>query len=159
MPPGSAPRSMPVSMSSVLSTRPRPNSVRGSARLRRPKACRPRSGGGPPSSGNKANVTTSLETLFLQRRIERLLAPWRRDDGPGVSLGLVLGREIAVHTSAGMASIEHRVPLGPHTTFRIASVSKQFTCAAVLLLAADGRLSITDDVRDLIPTLPDLGHH
>ena len=48
--------------------------------------------------------------------------------------------------------------LGPATTFRIASVSKQFTCAAILLLAAEGKLSIDDDVRDHIPALPDLGH-
>ena len=46
-----------------------------------------------------------------------------------------------------MASIELGVPIGPQTTFRIASVSKQFTCAAILLLAAEGKLSIDDDVR------------
>ena len=63
-----------------------------------------------------------------------------------------------MHESAGMASLELGVPIGPETTFRIASVSKQFTCAAILLLAADGRLSIEDDVRDHIPSLPDLGH-
>ena len=57
-----------------------------------------------------------------------------------------------------MASIELGVPIGPQTTFRIASVSKQFTCAAILLLAAEGRLSIDDDVRRYLPALPDLGH-
>ena len=57
-----------------------------------------------------------------------------------------------------MASIELGVPIGTQTTFRIASVSKQFTCAAILLLAAEGRLSIEDDVRSHIPSLPDLGH-
>ncbi|HEY2619608.1 MAG TPA: serine hydrolase domain-containing protein [Acetobacteraceae bacterium] len=100
----------------------------------------------------------TLDTLLVCRRVERLLAPWRRTDGPGVTLGVVLGRELAAHDSAGMASLEHGVPIGPQTTFRIASVSKQFTCAAVLLLAAEGRLAIEDDVRRYIPALPDLGH-
>ncbi len=63
-----------------------------------------------------------------------------------------------MHESAGMASIELGVPIGPETTFRIASVSKQFTCAAILLLANQGRLAIEDDVRRYIPALPDLGH-
>ena len=100
----------------------------------------------------------NLDTLLLRRRVERLIVPWRRDTGPGGTLGVGRGRELVVHESAGMASLELGVPIGPTTTFRIASVSKQFTCAAILLLAAEGRLSIDDDVRDHIPTLPDLGH-
>jgi CubicO group peptidase (beta-lactamase class C family) len=99
-----------------------------------------------------------LDRLLLRRRIQRLIAPWQRIDGPGVTIGVALGRDLAVHVSAGMASLEHAVPIGPLTTFRIASVSKQFTCVAILLLAAEGRLSIEDDVRDYIPALPDLGH-
>ncbi len=86
-----------------------------------------------------------------------MISPWHRSDGPGVTIGVVLGRELVVHESAGMASIELRVPIGPETTFRIASVSKQFTCAAILLLAAEGKLAIDDDVRRYIPALPDLG--
>ena len=104
------------------------------------------------------HVMGDLDRLLLRRRVERLLAPWRRTDGPGVTLGVVLGRELVVHESAGMASLEFGVPIGTQTTFRIASVSKQFTCAAILLLAAEGRLSIEDDVRSHIPSLPDLGH-
>jgi CubicO group peptidase (beta-lactamase class C family) len=99
-----------------------------------------------------------LDRSLLSRRVERLLAPWIRPVGPGVMIGVVLGRELVVHESAGMASIEHAVPIGPSTAFRIASVSKQFTCAAILLLARDGRLSIDDDVRRHILGLPDLGH-
>jgi D-aminopeptidase len=99
-----------------------------------------------------------LDHLLLRRRVERLLAPWRQSDGPGVTLGVVVGRDLVVHESAGMASIELGVPIGPQTTFRIASVSKQFTCTAILLLEAEGRLSIDDDVRRYLPALPDLGH-
>ena len=100
----------------------------------------------------------SLDQLLLRRRVVRLLTPWSGIGGPGVSIGVVLGRDLVVHESAGMASIEHSVPLGPQTTFRIASVSKQFTCAAILLLAQEGRLAIDDDVRRHLPAVPDLGH-
>src|SRR5277367_1225747 len=100
---------------------------------------------------------TNLDHLFVQRQATRLIGPWRRAGGPGVTVGLVLGQELLVHESAGMASVELGVPIGPATTFRIASVSKQFTCAAILLLATEGRLSLDDDVRDHIPALPDLG--
>jgi CubicO group peptidase (beta-lactamase class C family) len=42
--------------------------------------------------------------------------------------------------------------------FHVASVSKQFTATAILLLAADGKLALDDDVRKFIPELPDFGH-
>src|ERR1700693_1364471 len=107
---------------------------------------------------NGRSRMTDLDLLLLRRQTSRLLAPWDHTDTPGVTIGVVRNDHLVVHESAGMASLEFGVPIGTRTTFRIASVSKQFTCAAILLLAAEGRLSIKDDVRSYIPSLPDLGH-
>lgn len=101
---------------------------------------------------------TDLEWLRLDRQAERLLAPWNRPDLPGVALGIVRDGALAVHRQAGQASLELGVPIGENTAFRIASVSKQFTCAAVLMLAAEGRLGLEDDLRDHLPEMPDFGH-
>jgi CubicO group peptidase (beta-lactamase class C family) len=98
-----------------------------------------------------------LDRLRLERLVDRLLATWDRPAGPGMTLGLALEDELVVHRSAGLASIELGVQIGPATTFRIASVSKQFTCAAILLLAAEGKLRVEDDVRDWLPELRDFG--
>lgn len=98
-----------------------------------------------------------LDVLTLERRVEALLAPFAAAGSPGCAIGLVRDGALVLHRSAGLASIEHGVPVGPATTFRIASVTKQFTCAAALLLAADGALSPEDDLAALIPELPDLG--
>src|SRR5690242_19162772 len=95
-----------------------------------------------------------LPHRLLRRRAERLLAPWRTAAGPGATIGVVLGSDLAIHENAGLASIEHTVPIGSETTFRIASVSKQFSCAAILLLATEGRLSPDDDIRDHLPACP-----
>ena len=57
----------------------------------------------------------------------------------------------------GMADLEHDVANTPDTIFEAGSVSKQFTAAAVLLLARDGKLSLDDPVRKYIPELPDYG--
>ena len=56
-----------------------------------------------------------------------------------------------------MADLEHDVPNTADTIFEAGSVSKQFTAAAVLLLARDGKLSLDDPVRKYIPELPDYG--
>lgn len=99
-------------------------------------------------------MTGDLRLRQLRNRIDRLLDPWRHGAGPGMSVGVVQGGDLVALRHAGLASIEHAVPLGPETRFRIASVSKQFTCAAVLLLAERGLLDIAAPVRTLVPGLP-----
>jgi CubicO group peptidase (beta-lactamase class C family) len=59
-----------------------------------------------------------------------------------------------VRRAWGCADLERRVPATPATNFRLASITKQFTAAAVLLLAEDGRLGFDDAVRGWLPTLP-----
>jgi CubicO group peptidase (beta-lactamase class C family) len=99
----------------------------------------------------------SLDRLRLQRIAGRLVAPCARPRAPGMTLGVVLNDELVAQESAGLASIELDVPIGSGTCFRIASVSKQFTCAAILLLAEEGRLRVDDDIRSWLPELPDPG--
>jgi CubicO group peptidase (beta-lactamase class C family) len=108
--------------------------------------------------GNFVRMTMrDLDHLILERRIDALLAPFAAPGSPGCTIGLVRDGALVLHRSAGLASIEHGVPIGRDTTFRIASVTKQFICAAVLLLAQDGALSPDDDIAALIPELPDFG--
>ena len=64
-----------------------------------------------------------LATLRLERVVDRILAPWRRASGPGVTIGVVRDDALVVHRSAGLANIELDVPIGPATSFRVASVS------------------------------------
>ena len=109
--------------------------------------------------GRKAGDRTveKLDVMQLRRRVERLTERWNRPDSPGVAVGVVREGAMIVQHQAGMASLELGVPIGPDTAFRVASVSKQFTCAAVLLLEADGKLSAEDPVRQHVPEMPDYG--
>lgn len=93
-----------------------------------------------------------LDLLRLERRVGLMLAPL--GDGPGAAVGVARDGALLLRRSAGLASIELGVPIGPGTTFRIASVSKQFTCAAVLLLAREGKLSLSDPLGRFLPELP-----
>ncbi len=77
---------------------------------------------------------------------------------PGCAFGVFRAGEIVFARGYGLASLENDVPITPHTSFEIGSMSKQFTATAVLLLAEDGKLSLDDDVRKYIPELPDYGH-
>jgi CubicO group peptidase (beta-lactamase class C family) len=53
-----------------------------------------------------------------------------------------------------MGDMEAQISATPQTNYRLASVSKQFTAASILLLAEDGRLHLDDKVRHWLPTLP-----
>jgi D-aminopeptidase len=97
-----------------------------------------------------------LDTLRLARRAEALIAPWN-GAGPGCTIGLVHDGALLFQRSAGLASVELGQPIGNDTCFRIASVSKQFTCAAILLLEAEGRLALDDEIQAHLPDLPDFG--
>lgn len=76
---------------------------------------------------------------------------------PGCALGVVRDGGLVYSKGYGLASLEHGVPLTPQTALDIGSTAKQFTAAAILLLAQDGKLSLDDDVRKFIPEMPDYG--
>ncbi|HEX6975521.1 MAG TPA: serine hydrolase domain-containing protein, partial [Vicinamibacterales bacterium] len=73
---------------------------------------------------------------------------------PGCAVGVGVGGKPVLTRGYGMADLEHDVANDADTIFEAGSVSKQFTAAAVLLLARDGKLSLDDPVRQYIPELP-----
>jgi CubicO group peptidase (beta-lactamase class C family) len=85
--------------------------------------------------------------------VDAVFARWTNTT-PGCAVGVATDGRPVVQRAYGMADLEHDVPNAPDTIFEAGSVSKQFTAAAVLLLARDGKLSIDDPVRKYIPELP-----
>ena len=75
-------------------------------------------------------------------------------DAPGASLLVLRDGIPVVRRGYGYADLEQRVRATPATNYRLASVSKQFTAAAVLLLAEDGTLGLDDRLRRWLPELP-----
>jgi len=75
---------------------------------------------------------------------------------PGCAVGVSVDDRIVLERAYGMADLEHAVPNRPDTIFEAGSVSKQFTAAAILLLAEDGKLRLDDPVRKYVPELPEV---
>ena len=88
-----------------------------------------------------------------QTRIDALMADYA-GDGPGAALLVVRDGTAVVRKGYGLADLDARVPVTAHTNFRLASVSKQFTAAAILLLVQDGALALDDPLRKWLPSLP-----
>ena len=77
---------------------------------------------------------------------------------PGCAAGVSQNGKVVLNRAYGLANVERKLPLTQSSLFDIGSTQKQFTAAAVLLLAEDGRLSLSDDIRKHLPQLPDYGH-
>jgi CubicO group peptidase (beta-lactamase class C family) len=89
-------------------------------------------------------------------KVDAVFARWTATT-PGCAVGVAEGGKVVLEKAYGMADLEHDAPNAPDTIFEAGSVSKQFTAAAVLLLAREGKLSLDDQARKYIPELPDYG--
>ena len=92
-----------------------------------------------------------------RRRVDQLLAPWNRTDGPGAAVAVWRGGQTVFAKAYGMANLAYDIPFTITTPTNIGSTSKQFTAFAVMLLVEDGAIALDDDVRKYIPELKDFG--
>lgn len=74
----------------------------------------------------------------LAEKMDAIAHEFIAPDGPGCAVGIVQDGSFLFRKNYGLANVEHVVPVTSSTRFRMASVSKQFTAMAVLLLADDG---------------------
>ncbi|MGZ8469779.1 MAG: serine hydrolase domain-containing protein [Gemmatirosa sp.] len=79
---------------------------------------------------------------------------WATPSTPGCAVGVAREGRTLVARAYGRANLEHDAPNTTETVFETGSVAKQFTAAAVVLLARDGKLSLDDPVRRHVPELP-----
>ena len=90
-------------------------------------------------------------------QVDKVFEKWDKRDSPGCALGVYKDGQTVYKHGYGMANLNDDVAITPATVFHVASMSKQFTAASIVLLAQQGKLGLDDDVRKYIPELPDFG--
>ncbi len=104
--------------------------------------------------GFAANQAAKLPETFDVKAIDAWLAEQVKQPGRvGMSVAIVQDGQVVLAKGYGQRSLADGRPVEANTLFAIGSVSKQFICAAVLLLADDGRLSVTEPVAKYYPDL------
>ena len=107
--------------------------------------------------GAVAQEKAAAGELSVEAKVDRVFERWNRSDAPGCAVGVAVdGRPVLVR-AYGMANLEYGLRIRPETIFESGSVAKQFTAAAIALLAQDGKLALDDPVRKYLPELPDFG--
>jgi CubicO group peptidase (beta-lactamase class C family) len=91
----------------------------------------------------------------MQSSVDALMRDYT-GDVPGAAVLVLREGQPLLRRGYGLADMDAGIPVTPATNFRLASVSKQFTAAAIVLLAQDGKLSLDDPVRKWLPSLPEV---
>jgi len=104
-------------------------------------------GKGRPDPKNVRQTIDSLAKAFIAAR-----------EAPGVSVVVVRGRDTLLSQGYGLIDLENSVPATPHSVYRIGSITKQFTSAAVMQQVEAGKVRLDDSIGTYLPSLPARWH-
>ena len=113
---------------------------------------------------NKVLLPFGLSLLFAvpvtaqsptPQQIDAVFATFDRPGSVGCALGVAQNGEFLYESGYGYANLDWDIPITPSTVFYVGSVSKQFTAAAIALLALEGKLALSDDIRQYLPEMPE----
>lgn len=90
-------------------------------------------------------------------RMNDLFRQYDRPDLPGASVIVIRHGKVLFKKSYGLANLEDKILSTTSTNYRLASVTKQFTAMAIMILAEQKKLSYDDHLTDLFPGFPDYG--
>ena len=105
-------------------------------------------------NADSANIKDSIEI-----KIDTMVARMGLSSvTPGGVIGVIREGKLIFKKAYGLANFESKESNNTSTLFNLGSASKQFTAAAILLLANEKKLSVKDDIRKYLPDFPDYGY-
>lgn len=89
-----------------------------------------------------------------KKQIDDMFTRWNKSNSPGMAIGIVSNKKMIYSRGFGLSNLEHNIENTPKTSFNIASNSKQFTAAAIVLLAMKKKIKLNQSVKDFFPEFP-----
>lgn len=90
-------------------------------------------------------------------KIDALFREYDRPDAPGAGVMVIKRGRVLYKKAYGLANLEDRIPSATVTNYRLASLTKQFTAMAIMILAERKKLSYHDRLTDFFPDFPSYG--
>jgi CubicO group peptidase (beta-lactamase class C family) len=106
------------------------------------------------ATAQEARERRVLERSALDSVDRYLRAELARQRIPGMSVAILRGDSVLLARGYGFANLEHRVPATDSTIYQSGSLGKQFTAAAIVTLAQEGKLGLDDPIRRYFPEGP-----
>src|SRR5215475_12373655 len=89
-----------------------------------------------------------------EKVVDALFRDFDQGNSPGAAVIVIKEGKALFAKGYGLADLENKIPCTTNTNFRLASVTKQFTAMAVLVLAEQGKLSLEDRLAKFFPGFP-----
>src|SRR3981189_1441042 len=90
-------------------------------------------------------------------QIDAIFASLKSNNAPGAAVLVIRNAPTVFRRGYGVTDLRTRLKIDAHTNFRLASFTKQFTAASIMLLARDGKLHYDDHLTDFFPDFPAYG--
>lgn len=111
-------------------------------------------------SGDVATAIDETDTSYFRtQEIDGMLSKYFKPAEPGATVVVSQRGTILFRKAYGFANTEANVALRPELPLRTGSVTKQFTAAAIMLLAEQGKLTLADEIGKYFPQYPEHGRH
>jgi CubicO group peptidase (beta-lactamase class C family) len=92
-----------------------------------------------------------------EKAVDALFHDFDQANVPGAAVMVIQNGEPILAKGYGLANLEKKIPCATNTHFRLASLTKQFTAMAVLILAEERKLSLEDHLPKFFPEFPEYG--
>ena len=102
-------------------------------------------------------VASEPKATDPEKLVDQLMTPFSSDSVPGAVVSILKGGDVVFAKGYGMSNLTYSIPLDENTGMSIASVSKQFTGMAVMLMVNEGKMDLDEDIRTYLPDLKDFG--
>jgi len=96
----------------------------------------------------------TMSAAAARRAVDSLLADYAKPGAPGASVVVVRDGRVLLERAYGLADVDSGTRATPRTDYRLASLTKELTATAVMILADEGKLSVDDPVSRWLPQLP-----
>lgn len=104
-------------------------------------------------------ATTGIsQSQNLTHRIDSLITTHQSQNLPGGAIAVLSSNSAIYKNCFGTMDVEHNLKVNENTLFDLASVAKQFTAFAIMLLEQEGKLNLDEDIKMYLTNLPDYEH-
>lgn len=95
--------------------------------------------------------------MDLESKVDELFKPYRGGQTPGAVVMVIKNGQAIFKKAYGLAHLNEKVAMQTHSNLRLASVTKQFTAACILLLKERALLSLEQNLIEIFPDFPEYG--
>ena len=92
------------------------------------------------------------------KMINSILSEYNKTKSPGAALMIIKNGKIIYEHCYGLSNLEENIPIKPNTNFRLASLTKEFTATAIMILIKEGKLNFDEKLTDIYPNFPSYGN-